>query len=221
MARFARPEAPYWRRSEKLVEAASRSEEPAAASDALERLSERARASGTELALGLLARCRAILAEDDDAAEQLHAQAIERLTRTRALPEIGRAHLLFGERLRRRRRRRDARAELRSAYEIFTAIGAEAFAERARTELLATGETARRRSIETADELTPQEIQIARLASQGASNSEIAAQLFVSPSTVAYHLRKVFRKLDVTSRASLAGALARREPELRLSVNEA
>jgi len=188
------------------IEAAIRSGEPAAAEAAFERLSTRVLASGTGLALGLLARSGALLADDAEA-EHLYAEAIDHLQRCPSAPQLARAHLLYGEWLRRRRRRRHARAQLRAAHEMFDAMGAEAFAERARVELLATGEHVRRRTIETRDELTPQEERIARLAAAGASNQEIAAQLFISSSTVAYHLRKVFRKLDVSHRTQLVHAI--------------
>ena len=147
-------------------------------------------------------------AASDADAEPLYQEAIARLERCRAAPQLARAHLVYGEWLRRQRRRRDARARLRTAHEMFTSIGAEAFAERARAELLATGEHARQRTAGTEDELTPQEAQIARLVSQGESNRDIAAQLFLSPSTVDYHLRKVFRKTGVTSRTQLARVMA-------------
>src|SRR5271166_572996 len=189
-----------------LVEAAIRCERPDAAAAALERLSARALASGTELALGLLARSRALLSQDG--AEAFYAEALERLAKTRAVPELGRAHLLYGEWLRRRRRRRDAREQLRLAFELFDSLGASGFAERARVELLATGEHARKREDSTRDDLTAQEARISRLAAEGASNSEIAEQLFISSSTDAYHLRKAFRKLDVSSRTKLAAALS-------------
>jgi len=190
-----------------IVEAGARCRSHAVALSALERLSDRAVASGTDLALGLLARSRAVLAQGG--AEPLYRESIEHLARTSVTPELARAHLLLGEWLRRERRRRDARRELRAAEELFSVIGAAAFAERSRNELLATGEHTRRRSIETRDELTAQEARIAEEAAHGASNAEIAAQLFISQSTVAYHLRKVFRKLGVDSRAQLARALAR------------
>jgi DNA-binding CsgD family transcriptional regulator len=189
-----------------LVEAGARSDNRPAAEAALDRLSQRATANPTDLGLGLLARSSALLASDA-AADGLYQQAIEHLQRSGARPELGRAHLVYGEWLRRRRRRRHAREELRTAYDLFESIGAERFAERACIELRATGERARKRSVETQSDLTPHEAQIAWLARDGASNAEIAAQLFLSPSTVEYHLRKVFRKLGLTSRVQLASAL--------------
>ncbi len=185
-----------------LVEAAARNGKPEPAADALQRLSDHTRASGTDWALGIEARSRALLT-DGEAAETLYREAIERLERTRVRVELARAHLLYGEWLRRERRRLDAREQLRHAHKLFTEFGMEAFAERARVELEATGEHARKRSVETRDDLTPQEAQISRLAAEGATNQEIAAQLFVSPSTVDYHLRKAFRKLGVKSRHQL------------------
>src|SRR5262249_15051755 len=174
---------------------------------ALGRLSESTRASGTDWALGIEARSRALLAEGDGA-ESLYREAIDRLGRASLRVELGRTHLLYGEWPRRRRGRRDARDQLRSAYDIFVSMGAEAFASRARIELRATGGQAAEHVIETAaDTLTAQEGLIARLASRGASNPEIAAQLFISRATVAYHLRKVFVKLGVTSRDQLASLL--------------
>jgi DNA-binding CsgD family transcriptional regulator len=158
--------------------------------------------TGTDWALGVEARSRALLS-DSEAAERLYRQAIQRLERTRVRVELARAHLLYGEWLRRERRRVDARLQLRHAHHSFTEFGMEAFAERARVELEATGEQARKRTVETRDELTPQEAQISRLASEGATNQEIAARLFISPSTVDYHLRKAFRKLGVKSRHQL------------------
>ncbi|HME64134.1 MAG TPA: helix-turn-helix transcriptional regulator, partial [Streptosporangiaceae bacterium] len=140
-------------------------------------------------------------------AETLYREAIGRFGCTRLRVDLARAHLLYGEWLRRQRRRRDARDQLAIAYEIFDSIGAAAFAERARIELRATGGHARQRTIETPDTLTPQEALIARLAGDGASNPQIAAQLFISPATVAYHLRKVFTKLGVSSRSQLASAV--------------
>jgi DNA-binding CsgD family transcriptional regulator len=185
-----------------LIEAAARSGKPELAADALGQLSQTTRASATDWALGIEARCRALLSEGD-AAERLYREAIERLARTRIRVELARAQLVYGEWLRRERRRLDAREQLRIAHELFTGFGMEAFADRARVELEATGERARRRTLETRDDLTPQEAQISRLAADGATNQEIAAQLFISPSTVDYHLRKAFRKLGVKSRHQL------------------
>src|SRR6185312_3360978 len=188
-----------------LVEAATRSDARGVAADALRRLEERTQASGTDWALGILARSRALLSDSEDA-DGLYREAIERLARTRIAVHLARAHLLYGEWLRREHRRVAAREQLRAAHEMFSGMGAEAFAERARRELSATGETVRKRSVETLDELTTQEAQIARLAADGQSNPEIAAQLFISPRTVEYHLRKVFSKLDIRSRKELRGA---------------
>jgi DNA-binding CsgD family transcriptional regulator len=190
-----------------LIEAASRSGSPGHAANALERLAEHTAVAGTDWGLGIAARSRALLTEGD-AAEALFREAIERLGRTRLAPELARAHLLYGEWLRRQRRRLDAREELRTAHELFRDIGMEAFAERARVELQATGERARKRTAHTIDQLTPQEAQIARLAAEGQTNREIAARLFISASTVEYHLRKAFRKLDVESRTQLAHRLS-------------
>jgi len=194
-----------------LVEAATRCGETGLAGAALGRLAERALATGTPLALGLLARSRALLASDTDA-EPLYEEAVKHLEQCRSVPQLARAHLVYGEWMRRQRRRRDARERLRTAHDMFTAMGAGAFAERARVELLATGERARQRSAGTAEELTPQEAQIARLVSEGDSNRDIAAQLFLSPSTVDYHLRKVFRKTGVTSRTQLARTMTADTP---------
>src|SRR3954467_6655750 len=191
---------------------AVRSGNPAAAADALERLSDHTRAGGTDWALGVEARSRALLSENEDA-ERLHREALERLARTRIRADLARAHLLYGEWLRRENRRLDAREQLRTAHELFTVMGYEAFAERARRELLATGESARKRTVETLGDLTAQEAQIARLARDGLSNPEIGAQLFISPRTVQYHLHKVFSKLDISSRNQLETALLRQWPE--------
>ena len=185
-----------------LVEAATRCGQGDVANAAIESLSERTRAAGTELALGMEARSKALVS-DGAVAERLYREAIERLGRTRLAFELARAHLLYGEWLRRRRRRIDARDRLRAAQDMFTSFGAEAFAARARRELLATGETARKRTVETRDELTAQETQIAQFARDGLSNAEIGARLFISPRTVEYHLHKVFTKLDITSREQL------------------
>jgi len=190
-----------------LVEAAVRSGQPARASDAFQRLSEMTRASGTDWALGTEARSRALLSEGETA-ENCYREAIERLGRTRMRPAVARAHLLYGEWLRRENRRRDARAELRTAHGLFTTMGIEAFAERARRELLATGETVRKRTVETVSELTAQEAHIARLAVDGRTNVEIGAQLFLSTRTVEWHLGKVYTKLGVGSRRELRRALA-------------
>jgi DNA-binding CsgD family transcriptional regulator len=185
-----------------LIEAAARSGQAELAVDALGRLSQATAASGTDWALGVEARSRALLTEGA-AAEPLYRQAMERLGRTRVRVDLARAHLLYGEWLRRERRRIDAREQLRHAHKLFMDFGMQAFAERARVELEATGEHARTRTLETRDDLTPQEAQVSRLAAHGATNQEIAAQLFISPSTVDYHLRKVFRKLGVRSRHQL------------------
>jgi DNA-binding CsgD family transcriptional regulator len=185
-----------------LVEAATRCRQGDVANAAIESLSERTRAAGTELALGIEARSRALLSEGA-LAERLYREAIDRLGRSRMAFELARAHLLYGEWLRRDRRRIDARDQLRLARDSFTSMGAEAFAARAGRELLATGETARKRTDETRDDLTAQETQIAQFARDGLSNAEIGARLFISPRTVEYHLHKVFIKLDITSREHL------------------
>jgi DNA-binding CsgD family transcriptional regulator len=191
-----------------LVEAATRCGRPDVAADALARLEERTRAAGTDWALGVLARSRALVSEEVEA-DALYQEAVERLERTRIRVELARAHLLYGEWLRREGRRIDARRQLRDAHEMFGRFGAEAFAERARRELVATGETARKRTEETRDVLTPQEAQIARLAADRQTNPEIGAELFISARTVEYHLRKVFTKLEISSRRELRHALAR------------
>jgi DNA-binding CsgD family transcriptional regulator len=190
-----------------LVEASTRSGRPEIAAPALDRLDERARAAGTDWALGVLARSRALTSESERA-EALYREAIERLARTRIRVELARGHLLYGEWLRRQNRRVDAREQLRIAHGTFGDIGAEAFAERARRELLATGETVRKPTNETRDALTPHEAHIARLAAEGQTNPEIGARLFISPRTVEYHLRKVFSKLGISSRKELREALA-------------
>lgn len=189
-----------------LVEAAVRCDRRERATTALDVLCETTQASGTPWARGIEARARALLA-DGAAAEALYQEAIRLLDPTRLRVDLARARLLYGEWLRRQRRRIDARTQLHTAYELFSEFGMEAFAERARVELEATGEHARKRTVDTLRDLTPQEAQISRLVAKGQSNREIAAQLFISASTVAYHLRKVFRKLDVRTRTQLASQL--------------
>jgi len=191
-----------------VVEAAVRTGDTETAGTALDRLARLARAVGSDEALGLEARSRALLSTGE-AAESLYREAIERLGRTGLRPDLGRAHLLFGEWLRRENRRIEARAELRIAHESLADLGVAAFAERARRELLASGERARERAVETAGALTGQEALIARLARDGSTNPEIGAQLFISARTVEWHLRKVFTKLGIGSRRELAGAMAR------------
>jgi DNA-binding CsgD family transcriptional regulator len=190
-----------------LVEAAARAGDTELARDALGRLAESTQPSGTDLALGIEARCRALLSEGKTA-DHFYQEAIDRLGRGPLRTELARAYLLYGEWLRREHRRVDAREQLRRAYDAFASMGAEAFAERARRELRATGEKLRKRRDEARDELTPQEEQIARLARDGLTNPEIAAQLFLSPRTVEYHLHKVFSKLEINSRMALHDALA-------------
>jgi DNA-binding CsgD family transcriptional regulator len=189
-----------------LAEAAARTDDEALLEHARGWLSERTRVIGSGWAAGIEARVQA-LSSEGDAADGLYRRSIAHLGDTRLQLERARSHLLYGEWLRRRRRRLDARTHLRAAFEGFTAMGADAFARRAERELLATGEHARKRTVETRDQLTPQETQIARLAANGATNREIAARLFISASTVEYHLRKAFRKLDVKSRTQLANRL--------------
>jgi DNA-binding CsgD family transcriptional regulator len=185
-----------------LIEACVRSREPELAADAFERLSERTRLSGTDWALGVEARSRALLSKGQHA-EDLYLEATERLGRCRIKVHLARTHLIYGEWLRRENRRTDAREPLRAAHELFASMGAEAFAERAARELLATGERARKRTSDTRGQLTAQETQIAELAREGRSNPEIGAQLFISARTVEYHLHKVFAKLSITSRNEL------------------
>jgi len=189
-----------------LLEAATRSHNPKLAAIAHKRIVAATAFSGTDSAQGILARSHALVSEGE-IAERWYRDAIERLRRTLLRPELARAHLLYGEWLRREGRRVDAREQLRTAYDQLTSIGMEAFAERARRELVATGETARKRVDETRDELTAQEALIARLARDGLSNPEIGTRLFISPRTVKYHLRKVFIKLDITTRSQLATVL--------------
>jgi len=189
-----------------LAEAASRTGDRGLLEFALEWLSERTGVISSGWATGIEARVRALLSEGD-VAEGLYRESIAHLTGPRVRLELARTHLLYGEWLRRERRRLDARKHLRTALEAFTSMGAEAFARRAERELLATGERARKRTVDTLDQLTPQETQIARLAANGATNREIAAQLFITQSTVEYHLRKAFRKLDVKSRTQLANRI--------------
>jgi DNA-binding CsgD family transcriptional regulator len=190
-----------------LIEAAVRTGSVDLAAETDRQLTERSTASGTAWALGIAARSHALLM-DGPVADELYREAIERLASTRVAVDLARAHLLYGEWLRREPRRVDARKELRTAYEMFTDFGMEAFAERARIELEATGEHARKRTVDTLGDLTPQEGQIARLVAKGHTNREIASQLFISPSTVEYHLRKVFRKVGVKSRTQLASRIA-------------
>jgi DNA-binding CsgD family transcriptional regulator len=190
-----------------LIEAAVRSGERQLAELALERLMETTCAAGTDWALGIQARSRALLGDGNDA-ERLYLEAIERLGRTTVRVQLARAYLLYGEWLRRERRRVDAREQLRTACEMFRAMGVEAFAGRAERELRATGERARKRTVKTRDDLTPQEAQVSRLARDGLSNVEIGQRLFISQHTVSYHLRKVFTKLDITSRTQLHSVLS-------------
>jgi DNA-binding CsgD family transcriptional regulator len=197
--------APMWLLAD-LVEAAVRSGKPERAAGPLERLTEIAEANDNDWSLGFLGRSQALLAEGEDA-ERGYLDAIERLSRTRIRVALARTLLVYGEWLRRENRRVDAREQLRAAHEMLSDAGMEAFAERARRELLATGETVRRRTVETLDDLTPQEGQIARLAADGRTNPEIGAQLFLSPRTVEWHLRKVFGKLGISSRRELRTAL--------------
>ena len=189
-----------------LIEAAVRTGRADLAREALGRLSAMTIIEGSDWAKGLEARSRALVSEGQEA-EQCYAEAVERLGRTPLRPERARAHLLYGEWLRRENRRLDARHQLHAAYHLFTVIGADAFAERARSELLATGEKVRKREVDTNSQFTPQEEHIVRLARDGRTNPEIAAELFISTRTVEWHLRKVFAKLGITSRRDLHNAL--------------
>jgi DNA-binding CsgD family transcriptional regulator len=193
-----------------LVEAAARTDNAEVAHNALERLAETTGPAGTDFALGIETRSRALLS-DGETAERLYREAIDRLCRTPVRPELARAHLLYGEWLRGEGRRVDARDQLRVAHEQFTSIRMEAFGERARKALLATGETVRKRAVELRNDLTAQERQIGEFARDGLSNPEIGARLFLSPRTVEWHLHKVFGKLGIRSRHELAGALAESE----------
>jgi DNA-binding CsgD family transcriptional regulator len=195
----------HWALAE-LVEACVRTGNTNLGAEALERLIEVTSATDADWGLGIVARSRALVREDE-AAEALYREAITRLGRTPLRPELARAHLVYGEWLRRENRRVDARKELRTAYDLFSGFGADAFAERSRRELLATGEKVRKRTDETRGQLTAQEEQIARLAADGETNQEIGAQLFLSPRTVEWHLHKVFTKLGVGSRMHLRDAL--------------
>jgi DNA-binding CsgD family transcriptional regulator len=190
-----------------LIEAAARTGEREVAADALNALAQTTGPSGTDWALGIEARSRALLTDGPEA-ERLYREAIDRLGRSSIRAELARAHLLYGEWLRRERRRIEARDQLRIAHEMLSSMGAEAFAARAERELLATGERIRKRTADTRDDLTAQEAQIARLAGDGLSNSEIGSRLFISPRTVEYHLHKVFAKLGIRSRNELQSAPA-------------
>ena len=189
-----------------LVEAAARCGDMAQAREALARLINTTEPCDTDFARGIEARCRAVLS-DGPAADELYRHAIGRLSRTRLRPDLARAHLLYGEWLRRAGRRVDARQQLRTAHDLLSAMGMDAFAERARRELIGTGEKVRKHSDEARQQLTPQEEQIARLARDGLSNPAIGAHLFISARTVEWHLRKVFTKLDISSRNQLRAVL--------------
>jgi DNA-binding CsgD family transcriptional regulator len=197
-----------------LIEAASRTGHTELAAGALGQLAEAISVGQTDWAPGIYARCRALLA-DDDAAEDLYREAIDRLSHTGSRPELARAHLLCGEWLRRQGRRADAREELHAAHDLFGAIGMDAFAERTRRELMATGETVQKQTAGTQDQFTPQQLQIVQLAEAGLSNPEIGARLFLSSRTVEWHLRNVFMKLGISSRRQLHTALAQLGPDSR------
>jgi len=196
-----------------LVEAAVRSGQMDKAKTAFGQLLEATSAIESDWVLGIAARCRALVSEGDEA-ERLYREALERIGRTGVHVELARAHLLYGEWLRRAGRRVDARRELRAAYGLFAGMGVEGFAERARRELLATGETVRPRNVEVFAELTPQETEVSRLAGAGYTNSEIARKLFLSERTIEWHLRKVFTKLGIRSRRQLRDAVPESEPVL-------
>jgi DNA-binding NarL/FixJ family response regulator len=198
-----------WASSE-LVEAASRLGQRHAAAEALERLVTSTDVGASEWALGIAARSRALLTDGADA-EREYLDAIRHLQATRLRPELARAHLLYGEWLRREQRRIDARTQLQLAHTMLAGMGAEGFAERARHELLATGAKARKRTETNEDELTPQESHVARLAARGHTNIEIGSELYLSPRTVEWHLKKVFQKLGISSRRALRDSLRRRD----------
>jgi DNA-binding CsgD family transcriptional regulator len=197
---------PTWALVE-LIEAATRTGRLDLGTAALHQLAVATQASGTDWALGIEARSRALLTFGGDA-ERLYLEAVERLEQTRVHAELARTRLLYGEWLRRERRRVDAREQLRTAHEMLLEMGIDGFAERAARELRATGGTARKRRVELSGDLTPQETQIARMASEGLSNPDIASRLFLSQRTIEYHLHKVFTKLDIRSRRELAVVLA-------------
>ena len=207
------PHAFYMTALPELVEAAVHCDEPETARRALDALCEKTQASRTAWARGVEARSRALVADGDDV-DALYELAISELGESPMRVEYARAQLLYGEWLRRQNRRVDAREQLRAAHEAFATMGAGPFAERAARELRATGETVRKRTVDTLDHLTPQEAQIARLAADGHTNAEIAAQLFLSPRTVEWHMRKVFTKFGISSRRELRSALAGRPSAL-------